>query len=982
MTSANPATASASCLPEQFRRLVDAYDIAHLVRHLDEAGSAAELHKLLAAEYGGNSNFWFAIKDAADDAVGYLDDLRIAWKNAAAEIRSGAGAAAGTELLCSYALMLASLRGRDACLPPEFVLRLLQTGVWSWKRTLAYLQAAEDPVRRIEATALVLPEADATLHEQLFSGAVAELDRLARMYGHFDYPTQRVRNLIRLFRALPEPVLGYAFDAMLQELARQQEPDNVADLIEALVPHVTAHHLPLLDSYLRKTVEKGAGNSLREAIEFINRRYRRLELLARLCTHRRGPERDSVCRQILREVAWLFDGLKAGEVQHVGARRLMRCLRALTEYSGESIYQGVVDGLHADLVANETFDLAFSAELLPFLAPGRQQQEAERFSSRLTSAHSGTDALDAAFTGIGEWPDSLKSVLLRQVFAVLPVEQRLRLLSRLAGLLPTPLAQTAATAAVACLRQLGNTGPGYGDPRVLAQLCPFISPADRHYLLERISSTRTLHWRFDAIAEWLVLCPVEHERTAVFDQALREARADSEGYNGESLQRRFLRKAAPAVSAAQARAELDGAAAANDGKDFLFAIGCILPLLPEEERGASIRWALGLMRAAQPWGAARSLCYIAEHINTENIAEALDFAGSLADEAIRAHALAGLLQIPALDDETSGALWRSVLDACDLVQDPAQRARVYAAIPRGRLDPERLQVLRGRFLATFQNVDYPSVRTEVLASMESLLPDAQFDALMLEAIRKSRARDASVLRDAVRNAAAKLPERLLDEVWEMLRHQDVNDVDDALEALASRFAQCGRIAQALSVTRHLCEADEAVGSGAIAAIAAVLEAADVLRLAAQVEGFRHHFRDQALSTLAIRLAQCGERVRALQLIDQIKEPEYAVPARCGAAMYLAEAEGGVLLAPVPALLGGLTGPLQVNALHKVVPALLQYHRRRDELLIELLQVVANNRRADLVPILYALAPVLHAVGGKAMLARLMRAIRTVGRWWP
>ncbi|MGC8947416.1 MAG: hypothetical protein ACP5N6_14815 [Anaerolineae bacterium] len=49
---------------------------------------------------------------------------------------------------------------------------------------------------------------------------------------------------------------------------------------------------------------------------------------------------------------------------------------------------------------------------------------------------------------------------------------------------------------------------------------------------------------------------------------------------------------------------------------------------------------------------------------------------------------------------------------------------------------------------------------------------------------------------------------------------------------------------------------------------------------------------------------------------------------------------------------------------------------------ETLPLLARRRRKDLLSDLRALAPVIHALGGKPAAAETFRAIQHVARWWP
>ena len=59
---------------------LDAYELRHLVSHLEFAKREDDLHRLLSLETVGKKNAWYEAKETAGDLQGYLVDVNQAWK--------------------------------------------------------------------------------------------------------------------------------------------------------------------------------------------------------------------------------------------------------------------------------------------------------------------------------------------------------------------------------------------------------------------------------------------------------------------------------------------------------------------------------------------------------------------------------------------------------------------------------------------------------------------------------------------------------------------------------------------------------------------------------------------------------------------------------------------------------------------------------------------------------------------------------------
>jgi hypothetical protein len=152
---------------------LDAFELRHLLAHLEAAGRVDELHRLLALDFSpgearadddqhaarlfgrlramlGRSspvgrerrvNAWYDAKLAADQLEEYVADVRRAWhlaeQSSRAAIQSGGRSAAlGQEL--RYAAIISSLTAIGAALPAPLLLALVSQGIWTATRALAH----------------------------------------------------------------------------------------------------------------------------------------------------------------------------------------------------------------------------------------------------------------------------------------------------------------------------------------------------------------------------------------------------------------------------------------------------------------------------------------------------------------------------------------------------------------------------------------------------------------------------------------------------------------------------------------------------------------------------------------------------------------------------------------------------------------------------------------------------------------------------
>ena len=137
----------------------EGYGLRYLTAHLEASGQVAKLHRLLALETGRGHNLWYETKDAKNDVFGYISDVMRAWHNAEDSYhtenvvldRQNIG------LQIRYALILASINSLSRNIPPNLLLSLMENGIWSPAKGLAYTRQVPDLAKRSKILTLLYP---------------------------------------------------------------------------------------------------------------------------------------------------------------------------------------------------------------------------------------------------------------------------------------------------------------------------------------------------------------------------------------------------------------------------------------------------------------------------------------------------------------------------------------------------------------------------------------------------------------------------------------------------------------------------------------------------------------------------------------------------------------------------------------------------------------------------------------------------------
>ena len=218
----------------------DGYGISNLAHHLDGAGQAVLLHRVLAAERPGLSgameNTWFAVHYEAGPGTGYLNDLDLARRlaeQATDQSETAAERARNRALEMQYALARSPATGIASRIPPPLLAVLVRDGIWPLADARVYAEGLPAlPARAAALAALArLPG--------IGCGLLADAREAA---GKLTDAGSRAWALARLIPCEAEQDRDALFDAVMQAVTDITDGHRQAEarawILIRLAPHV------------------------------------------------------------------------------------------------------------------------------------------------------------------------------------------------------------------------------------------------------------------------------------------------------------------------------------------------------------------------------------------------------------------------------------------------------------------------------------------------------------------------------------------------------------------------------------------------------------------------------------------------------------------------------------------------------------------------------------------------------------------------
>ncbi|MFF5229611.1 hypothetical protein [Dactylosporangium sp. NPDC000521] len=714
-----------------------------LAAGLAAAGRHRDLRRLLLT--GTLDNVWFEAHDAHDHVDGFLADVDLARRHAAAETDAALAAGRPAPSLVDevwLGLVAASVHSRRSRVSTEVAARLSEAGIGAAERLARRRDArwasqwlrkalADDGHYRVQTTAYFLPF--------LPSG-----DRPAVVADTLEYTLA-----FRLPVPDPERISDHEYDwrgAAIADLAPFLDPDQASAALDALatVEHpgfyevmAWAALVPLLPPDRRATAVTRA---LAVATAIVTPRDRG-EALAAV-----APHLDAAQLQRAVEAAAAYDWLYQADaltplVPHLPAEHLAGVLAFAVGHPFETPRAALLAALaprlpdrllpHALAAAKAMTHPGPRAEALTALVPHLPVKP------RAAAARHALDAAAAspewqrapALTGLAaHLPDRLTDRALDMAAAIADEQKRAAALAGLAPHLPDRHVDAALAAATAIHDEEHRA-------EALEALAAHL-PADRAF--QGLATVPTLHQPGLRARVWTALAP--RLPAGVREVILRRAAAAATAVGDDDWRARALTALAPTALRTTGAGDRDhgvpghaarrGDVTADQMLDAVrgivsasaraWALVGVAPHLPPDLLGD----ALGIAAAiTEPGALADALAGLTPHLPAQQRRDAVAAAALTADRAARGQALAGL--VPHLSEPHRAAALGLALD--DAEADPKHRAQILVTLGRaaaaGTLPPDvadRALRLAAAVLNHYQ-------RADALAALAPHVRDARPD---------------------------------------------------------------------------------------------------------------------------------------------------------------------------------------------------------------------------------------------------------------
>jgi hypothetical protein len=136
---------------------LDPYECRNLIGHLQDAGRADEVHRVLAMETVERGKAWFELCERRGELRGYLADVDRAWRLAERLPGQECMQAGDCGRQVRYALLAATMSGRALNISGPLLVALVRNDLWSSDQAMAYLRQMPDPGMRALALQRLAP---------------------------------------------------------------------------------------------------------------------------------------------------------------------------------------------------------------------------------------------------------------------------------------------------------------------------------------------------------------------------------------------------------------------------------------------------------------------------------------------------------------------------------------------------------------------------------------------------------------------------------------------------------------------------------------------------------------------------------------------------------------------------------------------------------------------------------------------------------
>jgi NB-ARC domain/Trypsin-like peptidase domain len=936
----------------------DGYFFEYLSRHLVAAGYADELHRLLGLTGADGRHAWYEAKRSLGELAGFLSDVNTAWQLAeqAYDVADDDRAAETVALQIRYALITASLNSLAENIPPALLCALLVHGERGARELLTYAARVPGPEQRSATLAALAPHLPEELLDEALATANAipdeavRADAIGRLAARL-VELDRVKDGLAAVANLADPALQAL---ALAEMARHR-PDLATEAIRITGQLRARQQANVLSQVAVRLADCGLSGLAVDAAQQISDAETRWSALGRLAPHLPPSLADAAIERAstlqppakrIRQLLHLLPLLPKSQVQEV-----LEGVAALRDKAEEAAAYVEVAARLPEPQATSTLDRALQRALQVDNPPRRAHAVAtvaaylpeplvrrglSRVKRRPEDQAPAIAALAARLADLGHVEEALD---LSQ--SISNGDQRAEFLDAIAPHLP-------ATVLARALTQTGVIGDAARRNQAMVRLLPHLSmPRHLQQVAEAVGAKRsTQDWVARAVAVARRLSGAD--RAVLLEQAWQAA-----GTVADARERIF---AFAEIAPHRPHEILE--ALANDidhgnwswtglllVEQFAGLLGALADAGHASEAVAAVR-SMRLHKSRWRNGAGEDSSYILETVFPGDPSDPHYLDSLRAEEEVekRSNALFKVL--------LSGHLLSHV--STDVSED---------------LATETLGYLDSNWDGSIFIVDLGDLEDMALAAVVRNLPAGLLD----------RASDLHAARERCRSVP--LPETALVLAVRNEGYERNADVDRALDGVfgteSRREVRAGRnvgheIRESSSIGSITVFLDGRRGYDPMTALPRIvrhlpLYAIDhLLDLRAQggsalrvrrsdwvwpLPGWRAD--DAALSALAIRLAELGDLLRALDFACAVRDPLLRYRALDGVAATLAI--------------------LTRDSLADILAG------RPDG---SLFRELSNQARDDLLGDLAALSPAAVALGGEAAAVGILDALVDVGRWWP
>jgi hypothetical protein len=933
------------------------YELHYLVSHLTSAGLSGEIDSLLSANSFDGSHFWYVEKESRGDRHGYANDLSeafaVASKNLISPDAHPSDATAGS--IVRYCMGLSTVNEFAASLPGGLLRELIHRQLWNAKAVLEYAKRKPSPDRRIASLSAVLPFlTDAMQNEcyELAYQALLNLESISSVKGTLVILQSEA--LSRLAGALTRSGRYDLLIRMCTEChtwpTHQEFFGQVAQLLLA-VPKDISHNVARCAELWFVS-----GNTLLEGMPFI-------PLL--------NDADSSGSARVL------FEALKSEEFNKLRLLEVVQVLMVIRPYLSPSDFHALVRKTYERAKTNSGRHIWTLVEMMPFLNASQQEEVLCAVLPVIESAGWAEYDLRRLVSRFSQTATSHRDALLKAIGRIAtPYGRSVQMAAALELYTPAEREQVVNEIfdLISALRAGGDNWSTEELLYAFSQASAHLTPEQVRKLLEQVRAITDHKTRVRSLA-----CILPSTASGSTDELLRTELAKVKEIDDPDVFDRFCETAAAAASTDLLKSIPRLLQTPQDKGWFLVGLGRLMPYLQDSTHKAEIcKWILDAARNVPEERLCWCLLDIAPYLDESERRLAYRTAMSVSSLPRRFQCCAAL----ALSSKELLLNLRDLL--CSELKtggDPKERADAYVKALNICTSMATSDLIE-HTVTLISRVEYPTHRAQVLATVGtwgSQRADRMKSDLLEEMFGPVR---EAVARDVLRALSSTLTADMVRGILNRLAYSSDDDLRlEAIPAILARCMQLGNQEQAFMLAVRQKKRD--LKDEALVAIAPYVNGQLIHEAGAACLAIENtYYRDRGVSRICVRACELGIWADFQHYPARISEPLQRVPALCGLAVCANEKQA--FLSEALKSFECINQRMRGNVIEVLVDALVKGPARSELAtnFVNLVKILTNESREELIPHVYALAPALHVLGGVNTVENALEAIRDIARWWP